>query len=108
VRFGAGTAHGRANAAEFSYLRDRGAVVRDSASGRYGVDLGKMRAGVDSMAQQILRFQGDGDYAGVTAFLAERGAIAPDLQADLGRLATRKIPVDVVFEQGPAVLGLEQ
>jgi hypothetical protein len=108
VRFGAGTAHGRANAAEFSYLRDRGAFVRDSASGRYRVDLGKMRAGVDSMAQQILRFQGDGDYAGVTAFLAERGAIAPDLQADLDRLATRQIPVDVVFEQGPAVLGLEQ
>ncbi|HET7241414.1 MAG TPA: hypothetical protein VFI77_09650, partial [Gemmatimonadales bacterium] len=40
VRFGAGTAHGRANAAEFSYLRDRGAFVRDSASGRYRVDLG--------------------------------------------------------------------
>jgi hypothetical protein len=108
VRFGAGTAHGRANAAEFSYLRDHGAFVRDSASGRYRVDLGKMRSGVDSMAAKILRLQGDGDYAGVTAFMAERGAIAPDLQADLDRLATRKIPVDVVFEQGPAVLGLEQ
>ena len=60
------------------------------------------------MAQQILRFQGDGDYTGVTAFMRERGAVAPDLQADLNRLATRKIPVDVVFEQGPAVLGLEQ
>jgi hypothetical protein len=108
VRFGAGTAHGRANAAEFSYLRDHGAFVRDSASGRYRVDLGKMRTGVDSMAAQILRLQGDGDYAGVTAFMAERGAIAPDLRGDLDRLATRKIPVDVVFEQGPAVLGLEQ
>jgi peptidase M49-like protein len=108
VRFGAGTAHGRANAAEFSFLRDQGAFVRDSATGRYRVELEKMRAGVDSMAQQILRFQGDGDYAGVTAFMRERGTVAPDLQADLDRLATRKIPVDVVFEQGPAVLGLEQ
>ena len=60
------------------------------------------------MADRILRLQGDGDYAGVTAFLRERGAVAPDLQSDLDRLATRKIPVDVVFEQGPAVLGLEQ
>ncbi|HKU60744.1 MAG TPA: hypothetical protein VJQ44_05950 [Gemmatimonadales bacterium] len=108
VRFGTSEAHGRANAAEFSYLRDRGAFVRDSATGRYRVDLERMRSGVDSMAQRILRFQGDGDYAGVKAFLAERGAIAPDLQADLNRLATRKIPVDVVFDQGPAVLGLEQ
>ena len=29
VRFGAGRAHGRANAAEFSFLRDQGAFVRD-------------------------------------------------------------------------------
>jgi hypothetical protein len=106
VRFGAANAHGRANAAEFSFLRDRGAFARDSATGRYRVDLGKMRTAVDSMAAQILRFQGDGDYAGVTAFMRERGALPADLQADLGRLASRRIPVDVVFEQGVDVLGL--
>jgi hypothetical protein len=60
------------------------------------------------MAAQILRFQGDGDYGGVTAFMRERGAIAPDLQHDLDRLAHRRIPVDVVFEQGEQVLGLTQ
>jgi len=108
VRFGAGTAHGRANAAEFSFLRERGAFARDSASGRYRVDPAKMRSAVDAMAEQILRFQGDGDYAGVTAFMRERGVIPPDLRRDLQRLATRHIPVDVVFEQGEQVLGLEQ
>jgi hypothetical protein len=108
VRFGAGTAHGRANAAEFSFLRERGAFARDSASGRYRVDLPKMRSAVDAMAEQILKFQGDGDYAGVTAFMRERGALAPDLKHDLDRLVSRKIPVDVVFEQGGQVLGLEQ
>jgi peptidase M49-like protein len=108
VRFGAGAAHGRANAAEFSFLRERGAFARDSASGRYRVDPAKMRAAVDAMAEQILRFQGDGDYAGVAAFMQERGALAPDLRHDLDRLASRQIPVDVVFEQGPHVLGLEQ
>jgi hypothetical protein len=108
VRFGAGTAHGRANAAEFSFLRERGAFARDSASGRYRVDLARMRSAVDTMAAQILRFQGDGDYGGVTAFMRERGAIAPDLQHDLDRLAHRQIPVDVVFEQGEQVLGLTQ
>jgi hypothetical protein len=63
---------------------------------------------VDSLAGQILKFQGDGDYAGVTAFMRERGALAPDLQQDLDRLVSRQIPVDVVFEQGEQVLGLEQ
>ena len=38
IRFGAASAHGRANAAELSFLRDHGAFSRDSASGRYRVD----------------------------------------------------------------------
>ena len=108
----------RFGAADGARPRQRGAVqlpaaiaARSPASGdRAGTAWTSPRCApaVDSLADQILRFQGDGDYAGVTAFLAQRGAIAPDLQTDLDRLATRKIPVDVVFEQGPAVLGLEQ
>jgi hypothetical protein len=107
IRFGASSAHGRANAAQFSYFQERGAFTRDSASGRYRVDHPKMRAAVDAMAEQILRFQGDGDYAGVTGFMTERGAIGPSLQQDLDRLSKLGIPVDVTFEQGTQVLGLE-
>jgi hypothetical protein len=107
IRFGASSAHGRANAAQFSYFQERGAFTRDSASGRYRVDHPKMRAAVDAMAEQILRFQGDGDYAGVTSFMTERGAISPSLQQDLDRLSKLGIPVDVTFEQGTQVLGLE-
>jgi hypothetical protein len=107
IRFGASSAHGRANAAQFSYFQERGAFTRDSASGRYRVDHPKMRAAVDAMAEQILRFQGDGDYAGVTSFMQERAAIGASLQQDLDRLAKLGIPVDVTFEQGTQVLGLE-
>ncbi len=108
VRFGPSSAHGRANAAEFSFLREQGAFTRDSTTGHYRVDTARMRSAVDSMAERILRFQGDGDYEGVTRFMQERTALPADLQGDLRRLASRRIPVDVVFEQGPAVLGLEQ
>ena len=65
IRFGAGDAHGRANAAQLSYFAEHGAFTRDSASGRYKVDVARMRVAVDSLASRILRFQGDGDYAGV-------------------------------------------
>jgi hypothetical protein len=106
IRFGASSAHGRANAAQFAYFREQGAFSRDSASGRYRVDLPKMRAAVDSMAALILRFQGDGDYAGASRFMAERATISPGLQGDLDRLGSRGIPVDVTFEQGEDVLGL--
>ncbi len=105
IRFGAASAHGRANAAELSYLQERGAFVRDSASGKYRVNFPRMQAAVDSMAGLILRYQGDGDYPGVTRFMAERAAIPAGLQRDLDRLASKGIPVDIVFEQGVDVLG---
>ena len=108
IRFGASEAHGRANAAQLSYFEAHGAFARDSAAGRYRVDFPKMRAAVDSMGSRILRFQGDGDYEGVKRFMAARSVLSPALQADLARLGSKGIPVDVVFEQGPAVLGLER
>jgi hypothetical protein len=104
VRFGASSAHGRANAAQFSFFQERGAFTRDSAAGRYRVDFPKMRDAVDALAGLILRFQGDGDYAGVTRFMAERGKLSRLLEKDLGRLESSGIPVDLVFEQGEQVL----
>jgi hypothetical protein len=100
IRFGASNAHGKANAAQFSVFQERGAFARDSASGRYRVNLARMQAAVDALAGQILRFQGDGDYAGVNRFMAERGTLSPTLQQDLGRLGMKGIPVDIVFDQG--------
>jgi len=104
VRFGASNAHGVANATQLSFFQDRGAFTRDSADGRYRVDFARMRAAVDELAGQILRFQGDGDYAGVTRFMSQRGRLSPVVQQDLARLGSRGIPVDVVFEQGLEVL----
>ena len=106
IRFGAANAHGRANAAELSFLQERGAFTRDSATGRYRVDFTRMRSAVDSMASAILRLQGDGDYEGVKRFIAERGKIPGPVQSDLDRLGGKGIPVDIVFEQGVDALGL--
>jgi hypothetical protein len=105
IRFGASEAHGRANAAQLSYFEERGAFSRDSTTGSYRVDFPKMRTAVDSLGSLILRLQGDGDYAGVTRFMATRSALSPTLQRDLARLGGKGIPVDVVFEQGMDVLG---
>ncbi|WP_420129013.1 dipeptidyl-peptidase 3 family protein [Longimicrobium sp.] len=106
VRFGASSAHGRANIARFNYFKERGAFARDAATGTYRVDPVRMRAAMDALSAQILRFQGDGDYAGVQGFMERYGVIDAELQGDLDRLAGAGIPVDVVFEQGVEVLGL--
>ena len=106
VRFGASSAHGRANVARFNYFDAMGAFTRDSATGTYRVDFDRMRAATDSLSAKILRFQGDGDYAGVQAWMDSVGGIRPTLQGDLDRLAAAGIPVDIIFEQGTEVLGL--
>lgn len=106
VRFGASSAHGRANVARFNYFDAMGAFTRDSATGTYRVDFDRMQAATDSLSAKILRFQGDGDYAGVQAWMDSVGGIRPTLQGDLDRLAAAGIPVDIIFEQGTQVLGL--
>ena len=105
IRFGASSAHGMANLIRFNYFMEHGAFTR-TEDGRYRVNPERMGEVVDMLSQQILRFQGDGDYAGVQQFVAEYGQIGPDLRADLDRLQTAMIPVDVTFEQGTGVLGL--
>ena len=65
-----------------------------------------MRSAVDSLGALILTLQGNGNYAAVRDFMVTRGKISATLQRDLARLSSTGIPVDVVFEQGPSVLGL--
>ncbi|HET9480799.1 MAG TPA: Zn-dependent hydrolase [Candidatus Polarisedimenticolia bacterium] len=106
VRFGASSAHGRANAAQFNHLQDAGAFARDEATGTWRVDPGRMKTAIDELAGLILRLQGDGDRSAVAAFMEEKGRIGPRLRQDLDGLAEAGIPVDVVFQQGEQVLGL--
>jgi len=106
VRFGAASAHGRANMVRFHFFEREGAFSRDAATGRYRADFERMPAAIAALSEKILRLQGDGDYAGANALSSEMGAIDPTLAADLERLGAAGIPVDVVFEQGEQVLGL--
>ena len=100
VRFGASSAHGRANTLSFNFFQREQAFTRAESSGTYRVDPVKMRAAVDLLAEQILRLQGDGDYARATDFLAETGVLHESVESNLDRLEDADIPVDIVFEQG--------
>ncbi|MDX1380319.1 MAG: Zn-dependent hydrolase, partial [Xanthomonadales bacterium] len=106
VRFGASSAHGVANMIRFNFFEKAGAFSRDEVTGAYRVNVPAFEQAVRDLSERILTLQGDGDYAGVAALVAEMGQIGPQLQADLDRLAEQSIPVDIVFEQGAEVLGL--
>ena len=105
VRFGASSAHGQANMIAFNYFAENGAFEK-TANGRYKVNVAKMEKTMNSLSELILTLQGNGDYDGVKKLYADKGIIHDDLQKDLDVLKTKNIPVDVVFEQGPKMLGL--
>ncbi len=105
-RFGSASAHGRANMAQFGFFQEMGAFNRDDATGTYRVDFEKMQAAVMALAGKILTLQGNGDYAGASAYLPQAGGTGAALAADLARLDETDIPKDIVFHQGVDVLGL--
>ncbi len=106
VRFGAASAHGKANMVRFYYFQEKGAFERDDATETYRVDYEKMKQAMLDLSDLILTMQGDGDYDKAKAMIEEMGFIREGLQADLDRIGQAGIPVDIVFEQGPEVLGL--
>ncbi len=106
VRFGASSAHGKANMIRFNYFREAGAFTRDPETGTYRVDFGQLERAMTDLSRRILTLQGDGDYEGVAELVSDKGVIGTPLQADLDRLTEADIPVDIVFEQGLDVLGL--
>jgi len=104
-RFGAASAHGKANMLSLKYFADNGAFVYQD-NGFYKVDLEKMKKAVESLLGKILKIQGDGDYDTAKAWVEGDGVMTESLHRDLNRVNTAGIPVDIVFKQGKEVLGL--
>ena len=103
VRFGAASAHGKANMLTFNYFQNEGAFVRDE-QGKYAIDFEKMKVAVEKLAGDILQHQGNGDYEATKAWMGEMTVIKPELQADLDRVNAAGIPTDIYFNMGPQVL----
>lgn len=105
IRFGASSAHGKANLIRFNYFKEAGAFTVDS-TGRYGVDFEKMKEAIVSLSTLILTIEGDGDYERAAQMVRQYGTMDEGLKTALKRIEDKDIPVDIVFEQGKSVLGL--
>lgn len=107
VRFGASSAHGKANMVRFNFFKDKGAFERDKETGQYSVNFDKMTQAMNDLSETILVIQGNGDYEAAKNLLNNQGVISKQLAADLKHLEEKQIPVDVTFKQGKEVLGLK-
>jgi hypothetical protein len=106
VRFGAASAHGKANMMRFYYFQEQGAFTRNPETGTYKIDFEKMTEAMNSLAEKTLVLQGDGSYDEAKKMLEEMGYIKEELQADLNRINESSIPVDIRFKQGAQMLKL--
>ncbi len=106
VRFGASSAHGKANMITFNTLMNSGCL--ESTNKGMKVDVAKMRSAIESLAAELLILQGDGNVDGVNTMLSGRGKIGDSLKTQIDGLNAANIPVDIVFDQGIRTLGLEK
>ena len=104
-RFGASSAHGRANMLTMKYFADGGAFVYQE-NGTYLVNFEAMREAVFALLADILMVQGDGNYAEAKNWVDQDGVMTDQLRTDLEKVNAAGIPVDIVFKQGKEVLGL--
>lgn len=105
IRFGASSAHGKANLIRFNYFKEKGAFSIDGL-GRYSVNFDQMEMAIYSLTDLILTIQGDGDYQRANELIDRYGAMDDQLKRSLKKVDKKNIPVDIVFEQGTEVLGL--
>jgi hypothetical protein len=72
VRFGASSAHGKANMIRFNFFKEKGAFTRNT-DGTYKVNFDKMETAMKDLSNVILTLQGNGDYDGVADLVVKRG-----------------------------------
>jgi hypothetical protein len=104
-RFGAASSHGIANMMRFNFFEREGAFTRQE-DGTYRVHFEAMKEAVTASVKEILTIQGDGDYERARELVNADGRMVETLSADLDRVNEANIPIDIVFNQGPEVLGL--
>jgi len=102
-RFGASSAHGKANMMQFYFFEKNGAFTR-TKEGFYSVNFEKMKEAVEKSIQLILQIQGDGDYEMAKELVKNDGFIKEQLKEDLNKINSYSIPVDIYFRQGMEVL----
>lgn len=105
-RFGAASAHGKANMLSLKYFADHEAFIYQE-NGYYKVNFEAMKKAVESLVGKIITVQGNGDYEIAKTWIESDGVMTESLRRDLDKVNAEGIPVDIVFSQGREVLGLQ-
>ncbi len=102
VRFGIAEAHGQANAIQFNWLREQGAVLLEPETGRYRVDMDRFPGAIEELLRRVLVLQAEGDCAAARELIAKYATMPAELFAALQRLAGIAVDIQPVFKDAGA------
>jgi hypothetical protein len=93
VRFGIDEAHGRGAAMQYTYLKEKGAFEWVPSQQRFRIHYDKLASGIRDLTAELVRLQGNGDYAGTKAFFDRYARLDDNARTVLA--STAHIPTDV-------------
>jgi len=93
ARWGDEEAHGRGAALQYGYLKSKGAFAWDEGQERFRVNDEAMAAGIRDLTAEIVRLQGNGDYAGMKALFDRYAHLDDPARAVIATLGD--VPVDI-------------
>ena len=94
MRFGIDEAHGKGAAAQYGYLKEKGAIRWDAGARRFAVDDARMESAVRELLAEELMLQARGDYEGTKAFFARYAELDDNARAAIASMGA--IPVDIL------------
>jgi len=98
IRFGATSAHGKANMMEFNYMAEKGAIELDAKTDRFRVNLDKMPDAVRSMTHDLCMIEALGDHDAAKAFIDKYGEMVPDVARQLEKMNSIPTDIELVYE----------
>ncbi len=98
IRFGATSAHGKANMMEFNYIKEKGGIVLNPATGRLHVNLDKMPEAVRAMTRELCMIEALGDYAAAEKFINKYGQMVPEVENQLAKMTAIPTDIELLYE----------
>ncbi len=97
VRFGTGSAHGRAAAIEFNLLRDTGAIRIDPHDGRARYQGSRFEKALGEVTRHLLMIEATGDYAAAKRLIQTQGRTSKEMQNLISRLVDQPTDLRPIF-----------
>lgn len=93
MRFGTEEAHGQGAALQYNYFRERGAFEWDANARRFRINNDRLEEGINALTAELVRLQGDGNYAGMQALFQLYSGLDDNARAVIASMA--HIPTDI-------------